>query len=75
MIDLYIGNNLDREKHSYDPDETLRSAFETYGIDYSMGMNTLDGATLKPGDLDKTFKEMGVTSSCYLLNIKKSENA
>ena len=35
----------------------------------------LDGCPLVPGDLDKTFKEMGIGEECWLLNVVKADNA
>ena len=75
MIKVYVGNNINRTPIIIPEDTTLRAAFEQQGIDYSRGMASLDGATLAPGDLDKTFADMGITEKCYLLSVVKADNA
>lgn len=75
MLEVTIGNNLKREKVIVPPSTTLREVLEQHDVDYTRGLTNLDGATLSPGDLDKTFEELGVTSKCYLLNVVKADNA
>lgn len=75
MIRVTIGNNLSRKAVIIDETTTLRTALEDNGVDYSIGMNSLDGSTLGPGDLDKTFADFGITEKCYLLNVVKADNA
>lgn len=75
MVNVVIGNNLSRASVVVDEHSTLKSALIDANIDYSRGVTTLDGATLKPGDINKTFAEMGVTDSCSLLNVVKADNA
>lgn len=75
MIKVTLGTNLKRESQLVEENSTLRSALEAAGIDYSVGMITLDGATLRPGDLDKTFAEHGITEKCFLLSVVKADNA
>ena len=80
MIRVTIGNNLKRSSENYTPDTTLRDAMEQAGIDYTTGMTTLDGSTLGPGDLNKTFAEFGYDGTaghdkCFLLNVVKADNA
>jgi len=75
MLRVYIGNNVKRDAYSIDENTTLRAALEQAGIDYTIGMTSLDGSTLAPGDLDKTFADFGVAEKCYLLNVVKADNA
>ena len=76
MIRVFVGNNLDRRPVDVSYEATLRSVLEEAGIDYSIGLTSLDGATLQAGDLDKSFAQMGVTGEkCYLLNTAKAVNA
>lgn len=80
MIKVLIGNNLDRDTVIFNPDTTLREALESRNIDYSTGMATLDGATLKPGELNKTFADFGYDGSdgrdrCSLICVVKADNA
>lgn len=75
MFKVFVGNNVDRWSVMVTPDTTLRALLEQEQIDYTRGTMHLDGVSLRPGDLDKTFAEIGVTSECYLLMIKKVDNA
>lgn len=75
MIKVTMGNNVKRSSEIIDENTTLRDALESAGIDYTIGMMNLDGSTLSPGDLDKTFAEFGITDKCYLLNVVKADNA
>jgi len=75
MIKVTIGNNLKRTSEILDENTTLREALENAGIDYTIGVMNLDGSTLKPGDIDMTFADFGITEKCYLLNVVKADNA
>jgi len=75
MIKVTIGNNVKRTSEILDQNTTLREALEKAEIDYTRGMMNLDGSTLSPGDLDKTFSDFGITEKCYLLNVVKADNA
>lgn len=75
MIKVNIGNNLSRKSIIIDENTTLRTALEDNNIDYTVGMTSLDGATLGAGDLDKTFADFGITEKCFLLNVVKADNA
>lgn len=75
MIKVTIGNNVKRESVIIDENTTLRSALEANGVDYTRGVMHLDGSSLNPGDLDKTFASFGITEKCFLLNVVKADNA
>lgn len=75
MIKVIFGDNLDRKQAIVEKTATPRSVLEDAGFDYSRGALNLDGATLRPGDIDKTFEELGVTEKCYLLSVVKMNNA
>ena len=75
MIKVTMGNNVRRKDEIVSKDTTLREALEEAEIDYSNGMTNLDGSTLSPGDLDKTFADFGITEKCFLLNVVKADNA
>lgn len=80
MIRVTIGNNMKRNVYNIDPNTTLRAALEMAEVDYSAGMTSMDGSTLGPGDLNKTFIDFGFTGEeghdkCYLLNVVKADNA
>lgn len=75
MINVTVGNNAGRDRVIVSADTTLRSVLENAGVDYSRGATHLDGVTLQPGDLDKTFADFGIAEKCWLLNIVKTDNA
>jgi hypothetical protein len=75
MIQVTLGTNTNRAKVLVDPNTTLRTVLEDNDINYASGNLHLDGSSLKPGDLDKTFAELGITANCYLLSIQKADNA
>jgi len=75
MIKVTMGNNVKRKTEILDADTTLRDALEAAEVDYTAGIMNLDGSTLSPGDLDKTFADFGITEKCYLLNVVKADNA
>jgi hypothetical protein len=75
MIKVIVGNNVKRDTVIVDSTATLRGVLEDAGVDYSSGMMHLDGSSLNPGDLDKSFASFGITDKCYLLNVVKADNA
>ncbi len=75
MIKVTYGNNVSRKDDIVDKNTTLRDFLEAHEVDYSRGTMHLDGSALCPGDLDRTFDEMGITSRCFLLNVVKADNA
>lgn len=75
MIKVTVGNNLSRKSVIVEETATLREVLEDNEINYTTGMTALDGATLKAGDLDKTFADFGISEKCYLLNVVKADNA
>lgn len=80
MITVTIGNNLKKARVPMDENVTLREALESQGIDYSVGMTTLDGSFIQAGGLNQTFAELGYgpesgKNSCFLLTVVKADNA
>lgn len=75
MIKVTVGNNVKRESVIVDENTSLRAVLEDNGIDYTSGTMHLDGSSLKPGEIDKTFADLGITEKCYLLNVVKADNA
>ena len=73
MIRVTVGNNVKRENVIVNDNTTLRSVLEQQGIDYTRGNLTLDGSTLQPGALDKTFAEIGIKEKCFLMQIVKAD--
>lgn len=76
MLQVTYGNNLNRSKDLCDENTTLRNFAESHDMDYSGGGLSLDGVSLRAGDLDKTFSELGVKNeNCYFMSIVKADNA
>lgn len=75
MIKVVVGNNVTRNTVIVDSATTLRTVLEDSNIDYTKGVMHLDGSSLNPGDLDKTFAQFGITEKCFLLNVVKADNA
>lgn len=75
MLNVTIGNNVDRKRIIVDENKTIREVLEENDIDYSRGATMLDGATLRAGELDSTFADMGITTRCSLFNVAKTNNA
>ncbi len=75
MIKVTMGNNVKRKSEICDENMTLRETLEDAEIDYTAGVMNLDGSSLNPGDLDKTFADFGIKEKCYLLNVVKADNA
>ena len=73
MIKCVVGNNVKRETKIVNSTATPRQVLEEVGIDYTRGTVNLDGSTLGPGDLDKTFAPHGITEKCYLLQVVKAD--
>ena len=73
MIQVTVGNNVKREKMIVDANRTLRSVLEEAGIDYTRGVMHLDGASVNPGDLHKTFASFGIAEKCFLLSVVKAD--
>lgn len=75
VVKVYVGNNVDRYPVNVDSATTLRAVLAENNIDYTRGSMVLDGATLRPGDLDKTFDDFNIGDKCFLLNVVKADNA
>ncbi len=76
MIQVTVGNNVKRDRVIVEETATLRKVLEDAEIPYANGGAIhLDGCTLSPGDLDKTFEQLGITERCYLLQVTKADGA
>lgn len=75
MIKVVVGNNVKREQSIVDSGATLRSVLEGAGVEYAGKPVTLDGSTLGPGDLDRTFESFHIQEKTYLLVVTKADNA
>jgi hypothetical protein len=75
MIQVTLGTNTNRKKVNVDPNTTLRTVLEDNEVNYSTATVHMDGASLQPGDLDKSFADFGITESTYLIAVVKADNA
>lgn len=75
MINVTITTNMGRDYATCDEHSTIKSVLDEKNVNYGVGMISLDGATLRPGDINKTFADMGVTNSCFLSVVVKHDNA
>lgn len=73
MIKVTVGNNMKREAKIVESTATLRTVLSDAGLDYTRGGVHLDGASLNPGDLDKSFADFGIKESCFLLQVVKTD--
>lgn len=74
MIQVTIGTNTSRTRTVVDENTTLKKALTDAEVDYSVANVHLDGVALKAGDIDKTFAEMNVKESCFLIAVVKVDN-
>jgi len=75
MIKVTVGNNVKRTSVIVDENTTPRACLEANDIDYAHGVTHLNGSTLRPGDMDRSFAELGITERCFLTNVVKADNA
>lgn len=75
MFELIIGTNTNRDRIPTPLTSTIREALDDANIDYSVGTLHLDGVSLRPGDLDKTFADLGITVKASLINVVKGDAA
>lgn len=75
MIRVTVGTNTSRKNVIVDESTTLRKVLEDNEIDYSRANVNLDGASLNPGDMDKSFATLGITETCFLIASIKQDNA
>ena len=75
MINVTFGNNLTRASELVNPGTSIRSFCEEHIPNYASATLTLDGSALRPGDIDKSFSDFGITDRCYLLSVVKQDNA
>jgi len=85
MIKVTVGNNVNRKPVFCEPEDTIRTAIlkakEQYGLDISSSTSiTLDGGTIGPGEINKTFAELGYSNeeprnACSIIAVVKADNA
>lgn len=75
MLSVKVGSNTSRSTVLVPSTQTLRKTLEDANINYSTASVHLDGAPIGVGNLDKSFANCGITSSCYLIAVVKTDNA
>lgn len=77
MLKVVVGNNANRDQVLVDENTTLREVLEDNEVNYATGVMHLDGAPIQPGDLNKTFAQLGYTGDAkvYLISVVKTDNA
>lgn len=80
MIKVKASSNVKRAEDLFPITTTLRECLESLGMDYSRGMLHLDSAPINPGDLNKTFAEMGYDgtpgkNTAFMSLVVKADNA
>jgi hypothetical protein len=75
MIQVTLGTNTNRKKVTVDPNTQIKTVLNDNEINYEVATLHMDGATLQPGDLNRTFTDFGVSESCYLIAVVKADNA
>lgn len=75
MIQIKIVTNAQRKTIVTDENNTVRSVLEANDVNYGVAPVYIDGAPLNVGDHDKTFSQLGITESCMLTAVVKTENA
>lgn len=76
VVNVITGTNVTKNQPVQVPsDTTLREVLEAAQIEYQRGGITIDGVSLQPGDIDKTFDDFNVAATTWLLQVKKADNA
>lgn len=75
MITVTLNANGIRKSVMVDEDATLDTFFEENKLNPSVTPVYLDGAPVLGTNQSKTFKELGITDSCIISSIVKTNNA
>ena len=75
MVKVTMISTAGRKSDMFAEHQTLREVFDTFGVDYSVATNSVDGVRLGVGDMDKSLKEYGVGAECRISSIVKTDNA
>jgi hypothetical protein len=75
MIHVIVGTSSFRNEKNYPADTTIRYILEDNAVDYSVAQVMLDGASLQPGDMDRTLAEKEIKEKCMLIAVVKAANA
>ena len=75
MIQITMITNNPKKVITVSEDATIREVLDENHVNYAVGVTSLDGIALRPGDMDKTFAEHGITDACFLSCVFKADNA
>ena len=75
MINVTLITNNGRKTIFVNEDSTIKEFLNENRVNYAVGVTQLDGCSMRPDDLNKTFAEFGITDSCYLSVVVKADNA
>lgn len=78
MLRITIANNMKRETVLVDESSTLREVLESKHFDTTKGLLHMDSAPINPGDMNKTFAELGYDgtpgkNTCFLSLVVKAD--
>lgn len=78
MLRVTMSNNLKRKVVLVDENTTLRATLEQNEFDVNKGLLHMDSAPINPGDLNKTFAELGYDGtpgkdSCFMSLVVKAD--
>lgn len=80
MIKVKAYSNVKRAEDLFPTSTTIRECLDSLGIDCTRGLLHMDSAPINPGDMNKTFAELGYDGTpgkdfCALSIVVKADNA
>lgn len=75
MIQVKVGTNTKRETLVLAESATPKQALNQAGVDYSTATIHLDGSVIKAAEMNKSLADLGITESCTLIAVIKTDNA
>lgn len=71
MIKVQVGTNTDRKEVLVPGTVSLKKVLEDERINYNAAIVYLDGAAIRPGDLSKSFDDLGIKETALLTAVVK----
>jgi len=75
MIRVTVGTNTSRETIIVQESATPKQVLTQAGARFETATIHLDGAVLKVDEMNKPLSELGVSESCTLIAVTKTDNA
>lgn len=75
MVQVRVISNTKRNTVIVDGGTTVRQILDDNGINYSVGITSVDGAPLQAGEMDKTLDDFGIKDKCFISVVVKADNA